>query len=137
MPTSANQDRLIFGLGVVALALALFTWTAIVSFVIRQRQITHYPGAQMVSDHSIYKAFPQPIIRRDTSYNSQDDFPAVYNWYSNGFNLGPERQAQSSCIHLFGTTSWLVFVRNISVTVCDTPNGRLIFAQHSILFDYR
>ncbi|MEM7343730.1 MAG: hypothetical protein AAF485_05770, partial [Chloroflexota bacterium] len=122
--------------GAVFLAAILFGWVGLLSLIITERNLPHYPSGDIISDHSIYKIFPKPTIRRDTSYRSEDKFPNVYNWYSTHLNLGTERQAQSGCIHIFGSSEWLAFERHMSVTLCDTPSDRMIFVQHFILFDY-
>ncbi|GAB4578638.1 MAG: hypothetical protein Fur0022_13740 [Anaerolineales bacterium] len=96
------------------------------------RQMADYPGATELSTHDVLKVFPNFYYRQDASYKTGDDFPEVYNWYSNGFDLGPEAQAQSHCIHMYkAETTWGI-TRVMTVTLCDTPNGRMIFVQRSL-----
>ncbi len=132
MGNKANKKRILYGVGAIGVILVVLIWVAGVLLVIRERQVTHYPGAELIADHSIFKVLPQPTLRRDTAYRTTDEFPAVYNWYSKGFNLGPEKQAQSSCIHLYETESWFSFARIMSVTICNTPNGRMAFVQRTL-----
>ena len=103
----------------------------------RTDRVAHYPGAQQVSEHRLVDLYPRPHLRLDSSYRTPEDFPKVYNWYSKGFALGPERQAQSNCIHLYDTSSLVLLTRHVSVTLCDTPGNRLIFVQRSLIWSYR
>lgn len=95
------------------------------------RQAARYPGAAQVSSHANYKALPREF-RWDDSYRTADPFPAVYNWYSNGFNLGPETKANGTCILLEGVTTQLVVERYMGVMLCETPRGRMIFVSRSM-----
>jgi len=132
MSTNANQERILFGLGFLLLFIAIVSWVAVLFLIIQERRVTHYPGADIASDHTLYKFNPRPMIKRASSYTTQDKFPVVYKWYSNDLNLGTERQAQGGCIHLFSTNHWLFLIRSMSVTLCDAPAGRMIFAHHSL-----
>jgi hypothetical protein len=142
MPVVANRaynqkQRMLFGLGISALSGAIALGLAMTLLLMRDRRAADYPGALLLSEHSLYSPFPKPHMRQDTSYRTQDDLPTVYNWYSNGFNLGSERLAQSNCIHLLNSDTSLAFRRQMAVTVCDTPNGRMIFVQRSTSLPFR
>ena len=96
-----------------------------------------YPGAQLVSSHSIHAFSPELTVRTDSSYRTNDKFPAVYHWYSKRFALGPEAGAHSACIIMERTSNSLGIVeRSVGVTVCDTVNGRLIFVQRTFAVRY-
>ncbi len=102
------------------------------------RQSADYPGSLSLGDHTIYRLSPVPTIRQDTAYRSTDEFKKIYNWYSNGFNLGPEVYAQSQCIlmaHSFNDFG--VIRREMSVTLCDTPKERMIFVTRSLELKWR
>ena len=106
--------------------------------IVRYRGAADYPGAMLVSDHSVYTPGPYPSIRRDTSYRTLDPFPKVYNWYSSGFGLGPEARAHSGCILMADAgTSLRLVERQMSVMLCDTPKGRMIFVMRSLALHYR
>lgn len=126
-----QKQRLLFGLGLTALIGFLLMGLVVTSLIIREQRIADYPGALLLSQHNMYVPLPRPHVRQDTSYRTQDDLPTVYNWYSNRFNLGSERLAQSNCIHLLRSNTTLLFRRNMSVSICDTRNGRMIFVQRS------
>lgn len=138
MQAHAGNRRLWLGLGLLAWAGATLTLLAILLFVFVERQAADYPNSLLVSDHDIYRWSPYLTVRRDTSYRTMDEFPVVYNWYSSGFNLGPEVRAQSACILMARSTTALAIVeRSMSVTLCDTPTGRMIFVQRSVSLRYR
>jgi hypothetical protein len=133
MRTSKGDRRLLWGLLLLAVvvgagALLGFLWLAA-----RYQDAADYPGAARVAGQYIYKFSPNLTVRRDTAYRTADPFPNVYNFYSAGIELGPEAYAQSSCIQMSqAVTELRVFQRSMSVTVCDTPSGRLIFVMRSL-----
>jgi hypothetical protein len=113
--------------GLAALVLAA------VLFVAWYRQSANYPGALAMGDSTLYRYNPNVFIRQDASYRSSDPFNDVFNWYSSGFDLGPETFAQSGCALMARSfTDLAVIERQMSVMVCDTPNGRLIFVMRSL-----
>ena len=95
------------------------------------RQALQYPGSWLMSEHQIRHLWPNPTFKQSNSFLSQDEFPAVFNWYSFYFTLGGERQAQSGCTHLYGSRPVFVLSQTTSVTLCDTPDGRMIFVQQT------
>ena len=118
---------LLAGSGLVVLLLG-GVWLAA-----RYQDAADYPGSARVAGQNIYKFSPNLTIRRDTAYRTSDPFPAVYNWYSNGFQLGPESYAQSNCIQMTDSVTQLgVLQRQMSVMLCDTRGGRLIFVMRSL-----
>jgi hypothetical protein len=126
-----DHRNMLLGCSLIAL-IVLIGLMALSVFVFRQeRQAARYPGAARISSHANYKSLPREF-RWDDAYRTADPFPAVYNWYSNGFNLGPERRANGSCILLEGLTSRLALERYMGVMLCDTPRGRMIFVSRSV-----
>lgn len=111
---------------------------ALILFINQYQHSADYPGALFVGEHSIYQFNSGPIIRRDASYRSSDPFNKVFNWYSNEFDLGPETFAQSGCALMARSfTDFKIVEREMSVMVCDTPNGRLIFVMRSLSLRWR
>lgn len=131
---AAGNRRLWWLLGIGAWMMVSILALALVLLAFWYRQSADYPGSLSVGgDHTIYRLGPVPTIRRDTAYRTTDAFNKVYNWYSSGFELGPEAYAQSQCImmaHAF-TDFWIV-KREMTVTVCDTPKERMIFVMRSL-----
>ncbi len=125
------------GCSTLAASLVCLAAVSVAVFVYQVHQAADYPGALLVSDHSLYKAFPNPHLRRDTSYRTTDSFPQVYNWYSTTFDLGPEARAQSACIVLEKAETWLVIEQTTSVMLCDASAGRMMFVMRSVTFRYR
>jgi len=124
--------------GLVGWAAIAIAGLAIVLFVNDYQHSADYPGALYVGDHTITQWNPHPTLRRDASYRSSDPFNKVFNWYSTGFNLGPESFAQSGCALMARSfTDFAVIEREMSVMVCDTPNGRLIFVMRSLSLRWR
>jgi hypothetical protein len=113
------------GCAVLAVLLAQ-TWRA-----------TDYPGATRVSDQNLAIYTPNFVLRRTTVYRTDDPFPQVYNWYSNQFILGPENYAQGTCISMSNAADrgWLL-EEQMSVMVCNTPNGRMMFVMRAFLVRY-
>lgn len=96
----------------------------------RDRNAAHYPGATLVTSHSNYRGLPAQI-RWDNSYFTTDSFTDVYNWYSVTFDLGAEARAIERCILLEGPTDQFVLERYLSVLLCNTPEGQLIYVTRS------
>jgi hypothetical protein len=102
------------------------------------QQSANYPGSIYMGESTMYRFNPLLYIRQDASYRSSDPFNEVFNWYSSGFELGPETFAQSGCALMARSfTDLAVIERQMSVMVCDTPNGRLIFVMRSLSFRVR
>jgi hypothetical protein len=120
-------------------ALALAALAVIIVFasgvwlLARYQNAADYPGAEVVAGQNSFAFWPHLVVKRDTAYRTGDPFPAVYNFYSSGFHLGPEAYALGSCIQMARTTTELyVLERNMSAMVCDTPAGRMIFVMRAI-----
>jgi len=96
----------------------------------RDRNIVHYPGASVVTNHSNYRGFPRQI-RWDNSYFTTDNFTDVYQWYSTTFDLGAEARAIERCILLEGSNDQFIIVRHLSILLCNTPEGQLIYATRT------
>ena len=106
---------------------------ALGAYVARYRAAADYPGAARMGGQDTYAVWPNPTVKRDTSYLSADPFAAVYNYYSAGFELGPESYAQSNCIQMARSFNDLVIIeRHMSVMLCDTPRGRMIFVMRAV-----
>jgi hypothetical protein len=114
------------GLGVLVWA-ALFT----------TYEAADYPGAMQVSDHSLYRFLPNLHLRRDTSYRAADEFPVLYNWYSQRFQLGPESAAISACITMEKSETITVIAQTVTVMLCDAGSERMIFVTRSITLRLR
>lgn len=103
----------------------------------RTYRATDYPGATRVADQNLTIYSPNFVLRRTTVYRTDDPFPQVYNWYSNQFVLGPENYAQSNCISMSNAANrgWLL-EEQMSVMVCNTPTGRMMFVMRAFLVRY-
>ena len=133
----ASSRRWTVGLGMAVSAGLTLVGLVASLLVLQFLRAPDYPGALKMSNHNLFGVLPAPNFRHDASYRTDDLFPVVYNWYSNGFRLGPEVRALSACILLADASRWLVFERHVSVTLCDTPTGRMIFVMRSVALRYR
>ena len=86
-----------------------------------------------MASHSNYRGLPYQY-RWDDTYLTTDNFTAVYNWYSVTFDLGAEARALEKCTLLEGTNEQLVVKRHVSVSLCNTPEGQMIFVTRSTSF---
>jgi hypothetical protein len=125
--------RILAGCGLFVLVgiTAVISLTAF--FIAQDRESARYPDAKPISSHENYSGLPFNY-KWDNSYHSTDPFPAVYNWYSTGFNLGPEMRANGRCILMEGSETRLTATRRMSVLLCDTPTGRMIYVSRSTSF---
>ena len=137
MRTGRLSERVIVGSGLlVGLCLAAVA-VLFGLFVFMEHQAVKYPGSVQIAGHDSIQWFPRFFYRQDASFRTPDDFTSVFNWYSSGFDLGPERAAQSSCSLISDTVNRFGIETVTAVTVCDTPNGRMVFVQRSLEFDLR
>ncbi len=96
----------------------------------QDRQLARYPDAMYVSDHANYAGLPRQF-RWDNAYRTTASFPEVYNWYSTTFDLGAENRANGRCIILEGTHDNFLTSRTTTVSLCNTPEGQLIFVSRT------
>lgn len=99
--------------------------------VLNDRQETSYPGSAELSNHDVFKLSPHLYYRHDTVYRTDDDFPKVYRWYANAFGLGPQTQGQHNCTSIFRSEIFFRIKTVMTVTLCDSSNGRLIFTERT------
>ena len=123
--------------GVAGLLLALAACGGLGALLYGTFQASEYPGATRVADGTITSYTPNFAIRRTSVYRTTDSFSKVYNWYSVGFELGPESYAQSNCILMSKsrTRGWGLS-EQMSVMVCGTPNDQMMFVMRALIFRY-
>ena len=124
------NQRVVAGCAVVALLLLFAAGAVGVLAVGRDRDLTHYPGARLLTSHSNYRGLPRQF-RWDNSYFTTDAFTKVYNWYSVTFDLGAESRAIERCILLEGPVDQIVLERTYSILLCNTPEGQYIYATRT------
>ena len=130
---SQYNRKILAGCGLFVL-LAVTAVIGLISLVVTlDRQSARYPDAEPISNHENYSGLPFNY-KWDNAYYTTDPFPAVYNWYSTGFNLGPEARANGRCILMEGSEKRLTATRYTSVLLCDTPTGRMIYVTRSTSF---
>lgn len=126
----AFNRNLLLGCGSLTLFLGICLGAILMLSLIRDRQSAQYPGALPMASHSNYRGLPYQY-RWDDTYITSDNFTAVYNWYSVTFALGAEVRAIGRCTSLEGTNDQLVVKRHMSATLCNTPDGQMIFVTRS------
>jgi hypothetical protein len=129
------NQKIVGGCGILLFLGGLLLAGLTILAVDRAREVTRYPGAVQLSSHSNYRGLPRQY-RWDDAYQTTDPFIQVYNWYSVQFDLGSERRALGQCILLEGSQSQITGERHISVLLCDTPTGRMIFVTRSTSLPY-
>lgn len=115
----------------------VLVWGSIGGWAWHTYHAARYPGATTVDASDTIRTTPNLIFRRVETYRSTDPFNVIYNWYSQRFNLGPERFAQSNCLLM--ARSFTVFgplSLNASVMVCNTAADRMVFVQRTYLLRY-
>jgi len=119
--------------GLIAIAALVLVAVFLAIALVRYNNMADYPGATNIAGGDTIKYWPHFSVRRITSYRTSDPMPRVYNWYSNGFSLGPELYAIGDCIQIAKSfTDYNVVEREISVTLCDTSSGRMIYVTRSL-----
>lgn len=122
---------------VLAVCLAgLLFWGGLAGVLYLMLNDIAYPNAVPIASQTIVKRSSNLVIRRDASYRTSDAFNLVYDWYSSGFMLGPERYGQGSCILMARASRLLRIEQNMSVMVCNTPTGRMAFVMREFTLRY-
>jgi hypothetical protein len=102
------------------------------------REAADYPGALLLSADDSYRLLPFPMYRRGVTYRSTAPFDDIYHWYSSGHHLGPEKRAMGACIQMVDSGDSLLIVEtDMSVVLCDTPKGRMIFVTRTVTLRVR
>jgi hypothetical protein len=127
------NQRLLAGIGIFSLIFILAVGFGLVSLIKQDRQQAQYPGSIPIAAHSNYKSLPRSY-RWDDSYRTDDGFRAVYEWYSLKFNTGAESRANGSCILLESDDEFFRAERFVSVVICGTPQGQLVFVSRTTTF---
>lgn len=126
-----TKKHVFLGLGLMVL-FALIAFASFLGYLfINERQIAYYPGSTEVSTHQVVKFSPYVYFRHNSVYRTSENFPKVYRWYANEFGLLPTAQWQSNCDSLRSSETIFFFVREMTVGLCETSNGRLIFTERS------
>lgn len=122
----------------LAIALSMLAlWGALGVLAWREYHAAEYPGAAPIAAGDTIRLTPNLVIKRVETYRSADPFNLIYNWYSQRFDLGPERFAQSNCLlmarssNVFGPLNL-----NASVMVCNTTADRMMFVQRTYILRY-
>lgn len=126
--------KVTFGCSLVAILFTLVTLWFINLLVTQLRDQAHYPGATPVTDHSKL-GNRLSSLKWDDSYITEDEFPDVYGWYSNTFDMGPEARANEACIALEKTTTDWRVGRHMTVVLCETDKGVRIFVSRVMWVD--
>jgi len=121
---------ILFGCGGFFVLFFFIAGFALIALIGRDREEARYPGAVPVSSHSNYTGLPFEY-RWDDSYLVQDNFTAVYNWYSVTFNLGAESLANGNCIQMDGQQEQFLIQRSVIVLVCQTAQGQRVYVSRS------
>jgi hypothetical protein len=128
--THRYNRNMLSGCGALGLLIVLALIGAVGVVAWQDRQAARYPGSLPIASHSIYRGLPNEY-RWDDTYLTTDNFTAVYNWYSINFELGAEAHAMEKCTILEGNNPQLGVNRYVSVSVCNTPNGQMIFVSRT------
>lgn len=123
----------------LALCAAVLLITLLGSCVLASRGYlaADFPGSTLTASDTLVRYLPNLAVRRTSAYRTDAPFTAVYNWYSQRFSLGPESHAQGGCILMARSfTSLWVVSEQITVTVCGTPNGQMMFVSRSSVLRY-
>lgn len=128
------NQRVLVGCMVMGFAGLLVLGGVLLVVLSLSRENGRYPNAIPLSTHTNYAGFPYQF-RWDDSYRTTDTFTDVYNWYSTTFDLGAENRANGRCIILEDTHTTFFASRTTTVSLCNTPQGQLIFISRTAQLD--
>ncbi len=130
---STYNQRLLVGFAVLCLIFMFAVGFGLVSLIKQDRQQAQYPGSIPIASHSNYKSLPRSYRWHDT-FRTDDGFRAVYEWYSLKFNTGAEARANGTCILLESDDDFFRAERYVSVVICGTPEGQMVFVSRTTTF---
>jgi len=138
LPRTRSERRFFVSLGLLVLVLAGVLALGGVWALLRWYSPPEFAGAVQTSASSRLYPGRYPVLRRDTTYLSSAPFNRVYTWYSQTFDLGPETHGQGQCILMARSRTRLrIFDEEVSVTLCDTPTGRMILVSRYLTLRIR
>ncbi len=115
----------------VVLAFVL-VWGGTAFMMWRTYHGAEYPGSTHIAAEDLMRYRGNMAFTRIETFRTLDPFNTVYKWYSVGFNLGPERFAQSNCMLMARSTQVAGPLNlNMSVMVCSTSADRMIFVTRT------
>jgi hypothetical protein len=134
---TAPKRRLLLHITLLTTALLALIWGGLGALAWRTYHAGKYPNATTVDTGDLWRITPSLIFKRVESYRSTDPFNLIYNWYSQQFDLGPERFANGNCL-LMARSSTLFGPLNLntSVMVCDTVADRMMFVTRIYTLRY-
>ena len=132
-----HGTRLPLRLVLITLALFAAFWGGLGLLAYRTYHAGEYPGATAIDASDMVRASSNLIFKRVEMYRSTDPFNLIYNWYSQRFDLGPERFANGNCL-LMARSSTLLGPLNLnaSVMVCETKADRMMFVTRTYMLRY-
>jgi hypothetical protein len=98
----------------------------------RMQESIIYPQAALLSSHNL-SALPHLLFQQRVSLRSQDTTPQVHGWYARNFGIGPEQAATGQCSLMWSEQTFFFLKRRMSLTICDSRNGRIIYIQQAML----
>ena len=94
-----------------------------------------YPGSTRLGGGRLdLTSLTQGYVSQDGAYQTTDEFPKVWRWYTEHFDLGANRvvNALENCMSL-GKEDYQPVTRHvIGVTLCSSPHGTMIFINRTI-----
>lgn len=132
MESFSPATRQAFGFGIAALIVVMLGMGMAAALVLREHGLARFPGAMQMSVGSSYVFEPRPKLRRDSSFRTDAPFAAVSDWYARAFALHPAQRALHNCIQMDDIARMWIIHRYVSVVICDTPDGRMVYVQRTV-----
>ena len=132
-PAGPSSTRRLIWRVVIWIGLAfLLVWGGAALLMWQAYHAAEYPGAALVAAEDFARYRGNLAFTRTESYSTNDPANSIYKWYSSTFNLGRERFAQGNCMMMARSMPVVGPLNlNMSVMVCSTMTGRLIFVSRT------
>ena len=127
------NQRIAIGCGILLILFFFVVAFGLLEAINRDREVVQYPGSVPIAAHSNYSNLPRSY-RWDDTFRTDDEFRAVYEWYSVNFNMGSESRANGTCILLEADDEYFRVERFISVVICGAPDSQLVFVSRTTKF---
>lgn len=137
MTRQTSSRKLLVRISLLTVVLFVLIWGGLGTVAWRIYHAGKYPNATTIDTGDVWRATPSLIFKRVESYRSTDPFNVIYNWYSQQFDLGPERFANGNCLLMARSSTLFGPINlNASVMVCETTVDRMMFVTRTYMLRY-
>ena len=102
--------------------------------------LSHYPGSVRIANDDVdFHMIDQGAIRRQATYETQDELPVVKFWYAARFDISPASDqamiASDGCAWLTNSNLTIRILHTVSVLLCPMAGGTRVVVNESLAWE--